>query len=182
MKAEIFQNKKLKIEGPFTTPTIITKRSNLEITTKLVQITDPNAIKVNPRFQDVKEWRKLYSISYKGLMIHNDFYIQNKTGCTYSLSKSKYYQLDLNDEFEIEFRDERFSMAITQTVLVREFLAISFKINHDEWNYIGRCDTYEGFDPAYEVSRHQMNIRDGITKEELSNRINQTNVREINTK
>jgi hypothetical protein len=44
MKAEIFQNKKLEIENPFTTPKTISKRSNLEIATKLVQITNSDVI------------------------------------------------------------------------------------------------------------------------------------------
>jgi hypothetical protein len=53
--------------------------------------------------------------------------------------------------FYIKFQDEKYRMMITQTALVREFLALSFKVNGKEWNYIGRLESYK-------VGRHQKNI------------------------
>jgi hypothetical protein len=52
-QVEIFQNKKLPIKCSFTTPKTILKRLNLEITTKLVQISNSDSIKINQKFQDV---------------------------------------------------------------------------------------------------------------------------------
>jgi hypothetical protein len=52
LKDEIFENNILEIEGPFTTPKTITQGLNLEITTKLVQITNPDSMKVNTRIKN----------------------------------------------------------------------------------------------------------------------------------
>jgi 2-phospho-L-lactate guanylyltransferase (CobY/MobA/RfbA family) len=100
------------------------------------------------------EWRKVCSLTYQGLSIHDNFDIQNQTGCIYSVDKSKHYQLDLDDKSDIELQDEKYRMTITQKALVREFLVLSYKVNHDEWNYIGHWESYEGYDSTYEVTRH----------------------------
>jgi hypothetical protein len=51
MNAEFFRNNKLEIEGLYT-PKTITKRLNIKITTKLIQIKNSNSVKVNARFQN----------------------------------------------------------------------------------------------------------------------------------
>jgi hypothetical protein len=44
-------------------------------------------------------------------------------------------------------------MTITQTALVREFLELSSKLNDDEWDYIGRLVSSEGYDSAYHAEQ-----------------------------
>jgi hypothetical protein len=133
----------------------------------LVQITHSDAIKVNSRFQDVMDWRKVCSLTYQGVAIHDNFDIQSQTARMYSVSKSRYFQLKLEDEFDIEFQDEKYRMNITKTALVRAFIALSYKVNDDQWNYVRGWESYEVYDSTSEVARHQMSIQDGISKEIL---------------
>jgi hypothetical protein len=57
---------------------------------------------------------------------------------------SKSYQLELDEEVNIKFQVEKYMMTITQTELIREFLAFFTKFHNDEWNYIGCWESYEG--------------------------------------
>jgi hypothetical protein len=95
---------------------------------------------------------------------HDNFYIQNQTARIYSVDKSKYFQLKLEDGFDIEFQDEKYRMNLTKTALVRRFIALSHKVNDDEWNYVRGWESYEVYDSTSEVARHQMSIQDGISK------------------
>jgi hypothetical protein len=78
-KVEISKNEKFDIEDTFTIPQTIPKRSNLEITIKLVQITKSDTIAIHPRFQNQMEWRNRCSLPFQGLTVHEiqDYYDSN---------------------------------------------------------------------------------------------------------
>jgi hypothetical protein len=73
-------------------------------------------------------------------------------------------------------------MSITQAALDRELLTRNEKVNDNEQNYIGKWESYEFYDSFYEFAWHQINIRNGSTKEILSKRISQTYAWKISIK